>query len=365
LELAQSHQTFDWSIIEEAGKAHGFDLVLPLQTGHRWLLIGDQNQLPPYRDKDFARGLDRLETICRSNPELRRFWGGMSAIERQRFTDDAKRWLFFFRELFNTAETRIRSETPLVGMLTEQHRMHPHIGDLISHAFYRNKISNGTKDMSTGRPVEKVLHHFVRPNTLPGQSIVWANVRHRSIDTGDGDEGVHLNSGEINAVAAILRTLRAEETRRETTAVLTPYRRQVRGLRKALDWRPAWSILPEGQAHLDQSRVGVFTVDSFQGQQASVVFVSLVRNNTERKIGAAFGFLREHERINVMMSRAEKLLVLVGSWEFFRAHLADQSRDAGQPFAELARLVDWLEQAFTDGRALLVPASEFGIEHAL
>jgi serine/threonine protein kinase len=39
LELARSHQTFDWSIIEEAGKAHGFDLVLPLQTGHRWLLL--------------------------------------------------------------------------------------------------------------------------------------------------------------------------------------------------------------------------------------------------------------------------------------------------------------------------------------
>ena len=364
LELAQSHQTFDWSIIEEAGKAHGFDLVLPLQTGHRWLLIGDQNQLPPYRDKDFARGLDRLETICSSNHELRRFWGGMTAVEHQRFTDDAKRWLFFFRELFNTAETRIQSETPLVGMLTEQHRMHPHIGDLISHAFYRNKISNGTYNKSTGLPAEKVLHHFVAPKNIRKQAIVWANVPLRSKDLGDGDEGVHLNSGEISAVASILRALHAEASRHETTAVLTPYRRQVRGLRDALDWQPSWSILPDGHEDLDQGRVGVFTVDSFQGQQAAVVFVSLVRNNTERKFGAAFGFLREHERINVMMSRAEKLLVLVGSWEFFRAHLADQSREEGQPFAELARLSDWLAQAFVDGRALLIPASEFGKESA-
>ena len=120
-----------------------------------------------------------------------------------------------------------------------------------------------------------------------------------------------------------------------------------------------WALLPEGYEHLAQDRIGVFTVDSFQGRQASVIVVSLVRNNTEREIKNAFGFLTEHERINVMMSRAEKLLVLVGAWDFFRAHLVSKSREAGQPFAELARLADWLEQAFEDGRALLTSAEEF------
>ena len=32
--IADSTQSFDWTIIEEAGKAHGFDLALPLQAGH-------------------------------------------------------------------------------------------------------------------------------------------------------------------------------------------------------------------------------------------------------------------------------------------------------------------------------------------
>jgi len=63
--------------------------------------------------------------------------------------------------------------------------------------------------------------------------------------------------------------------------------------------------------------------------------------------------------MNVMMSRAEKLLVLVGSWDFFRAHLAGKSREAGQPFAELSRLADWLERAFEGGRAVLISADEF------
>jgi hypothetical protein len=360
LALAQSNQTFDWSIIEEAGKAHGFDLVLPLQTGHRWLLIGDQNQLPPYREKDFAVGLDRLDVICRSDADLRRFWNDTSASERQGFTDAAKRWLFFFRELFETVQRRVQSETPLTGMLTEQHRMHPEIGNLISHAFYGGKITNATVDPSTGRPLDRVLHQFFTPKSLAAHAIVWidVSVSPRSADP-DPVEGKLLNAREVRAVEQILKAMQSPSGKQETTAVLTPYRRQVKELRSSLRQKPQWALPPEGFEHLNQDRIGVFTVDSFQGRQASVVVVSLVRDNTEREITRAFGFLTEHERINVMMSRAEKLLVLVGSWDFFRAHLSGKSRDAGQPFAELARLADWLKQAFEIGRAVLISADEF------
>jgi len=361
LELAQSNQTFDWSIIEEAGKAHGFDLVLPLQTGHRWLLIGDQNQLPPYREKDFAAGLDRLDLICRSDADLRRFWVDTPTSERQGFTDAAKRWLFFFRELFETMQRRVQSDTPLVGMLTEQHRMHPEIGNLISHAFYDKKIKNATEDQLTGLPLERVLHRFVAPQSIRGHAIVWVDVSRNPLgSTGtDQAEGKLLNVREVRAVEQILQAIRRGVEGGETSAVLTPYRRQVKELRSNLRQKPQWALPPEGYEHLEQGRIGVFTVDSFQGRQASVIVVSLVRNNTERDIKRAFGFLTEHERINVMMSRAEKLLVMVGAWDFFRAHLAGKSREAGQPFAELARLADWLEQAFEAGRALLISAEEF------
>lgn len=361
LELAQSNQTFDWSIIEEAGKAHGFDLVLPLQTGHRWLLIGDQNQLPPYRQKDFSVGLDRLDVICKSDADLRRFWSDTSASERQGFTEAAKRWLFFFRELFETVQRRVQSETPLVGMLTEQHRMHPEIGNLISHAFYGGKITNATQDQLTGLPLQRVLHQFVTPKSIQGRAIVWVNVSRNAVNSTEQDEeeGRLLNAREVKAVEQVLRTMTLPSDDGETSAVLTPYRRQVRELRSSLGRKPQWALLPEGYDHLDQDQIGVFTVDSFQGRQASVIVVSLVRNNTEREITRAFGFLTEHERINVMMSRAEKLLVLVGAWDFFKAHLAGKSREAGQPFAELARLADWLDQAFEGGRALCISAEEF------
>ncbi|HAG85797.1 MAG TPA: hypothetical protein DCL61_32825, partial [Cyanobacteria bacterium UBA12227] len=59
-ELAKSDQSFDWSIVEEAGKAHGFELALPLQAGHRWMLLGDHKQLSPYRLNDYINCLKNL-----------------------------------------------------------------------------------------------------------------------------------------------------------------------------------------------------------------------------------------------------------------------------------------------------------------
>lgn len=41
-------------------------------------------------------------------------------------------------------------------------------------------------------------------------------------------------------------------------------------------------------------------VDNYQGEEADVVIASLVRSNKDRSVG----FLREPERINVLLSRA-------------------------------------------------------------
>jgi superfamily I DNA and/or RNA helicase len=50
------------------------------------------------------------------------------------------------------------------------------------------------------------------------------------------------------------------------------------------------------------------TIDSFQGQEAAVVIVSLVRSNDSGEIG----FLRDYRRTNVAMTRAKEKLYLVG-----------------------------------------------------
>jgi ATP-dependent RNA/DNA helicase IGHMBP2 len=54
--------------------------------------------------------------------------------------------------------------------------------------------------------------------------------------------------------------------------------------------------------------IAVNTIDSFQGQERDVVYISLTRSNMEGEIG----FLADTRRMNVAMTRARKKLVIVG-----------------------------------------------------
>jgi AAA domain len=55
------------------------------------------------------------------------------------------------------------------------------------------------------------------------------------------------------------------------------------------------------------------TVDNFQGEEAKIVIVSLVRSNAEQKVG----FLRTTNRINVLLSRAKNGMYLIGNSETY------------------------------------------------
>ncbi len=49
-----------------------------------------------------------------------------------------------------------------------------------------------------------------------------------------------------------------------------------------------------------------------------MVILSLVRNNAEKRTHFGIGFLANRSRANVMFSRAERLLVVVGCADRFR-----------------------------------------------
>ena len=54
-------------------------------------------------------------------------------------------------------------------------------------------------------------------------------------------------------------------------------------------------------------------MDGFQGREKEVIIVSTVRSNTEGKIG----FLKEHRRLNVAVTRARRKLVIVADRNTF------------------------------------------------
>jgi len=79
--------------------------------------------------------------------------------------------------------------------------------------------------------------------------------------------------------------------------VVSPYNMQVNNLKRILD---------------DDARVG--TVDKFQGQEAEVVIVSMATSSPE-EVPRGIDFLYSQNRLNVSLSRARALSILVMSPE--------------------------------------------------
>ncbi len=391
LEAIAADQSFDWSIVEEAGKAHGFDLALPLQAGHRWLLIGDHNQLPPYRYEDYLRGLDALDDVVEAllglpDPgsvldwEWASSWKDKGTEDRLAFQGYAKDWLKTFRRTFEHCQVAIgrgdagqrltddSSGGAAAGVLLEQHRMHPDIGELISRAYYDDKLVNRTA--RDGMPLARVLHHFAEPPQILGKAIVWLDVPWCRDDPTTAETGPaqgrarYTNEAEAEALERFLASLRRETPEAAELAVLSPYNQQASLLRR----RMKKAALPEGLEFKSALNArpgdpggasGVHTVDSFQGNQADVIAVSLVRNNLHDP-GHGLGFLDDASRLNVLLSRAERLLVLVGSWGFFQEQVRTvELDDTTNPLWHLKRIVTDLGDWFHSGRAVRLDA-KFG-----
>ncbi|TDG37947.1 DUF2075 domain-containing protein [Pedobacter changchengzhani] len=83
-------------------------------------------------------------------------------------------------------------------------------------------------------------------------------------------------------------------------AIISPYKQQVNLLKDYL------LAMPNVQQHV--TKIVANTIDSFQGQERDVVYISMTRSNNE----GAIGFLSDVRRMNVAMTRARKKLVIVG-----------------------------------------------------
>jgi superfamily I DNA and/or RNA helicase len=75
----------------------------------------------------------------------------------------------------------------------------------------------------------------------------------------------------------------------------------------------------------------ISSVDSFQGREKKVIFISCVRSNHEGQIG----FLADTRRMNVAMTRAKQLCIIIGdsatlaNHAFYEAYLNYKEDTAG------------------------------------
>lgn len=348
--LVEAREQFDWVIVEEAAKATGPELVGPLMLSGRRLLIGDHHQLPPYEADRLLRPLrdhglvsDALDVAGKYVGPLMRDGeiDELDDVSREpatlRETTDMALRLFEPFRTFVDEDERLQSvnpgHRPISATLTEQRRMDPAIGEIVSKAFY-----GGTLKTEAGRraTAESQAPPFRTLGNLPASPVVVVNFPHVST-TGSGARAEFSrprwhNPGEVSAVADVLRHVRATPSAGDppTLAILSFYAAQVEKLSQRID-----AGVKNGElAHLSKfasvrGRGWVGTVDGFQGSEADLVILSLVRNNAGSG-ASALGFLRDRRRMNVALSRAKSKLVLVGSLAFLREAVQGVNPDAGE-----------------------------------
>ena len=246
---------YDWVIIDEAGRASPFELLIPLVQGKRIVLIGDHRQLPPMVEDALAEAADANARIDISQDTL-------------------------FGELMRRLPpaNRVRLGT--------QYRMHGDIGDLVDQCFYRPKDEALSSHFVGPRAAEKTPQWGVRED----RPLVWEEVAR------SGEPCRERNDREIERIIELLEEFADAGAPADAVAVICPYRKQRLALEQRLGRHP-------NAARVAQVR----TIDQVQGREYETVILTLVRTD------GSPGFMASPNRINVALSRAQKQLIVVGS----------------------------------------------------
>ncbi|KAJ5271485.1 hypothetical protein N7524_004754 [Penicillium chrysogenum] len=95
--------------------------------------------------------------------------------------------------------------------------------------------------------------------------------------------------------------------------LLTPYTGQLQKLRASLSKDFEIYLSERDIETLAAEGLGLDTEETPQGEEAKVIIVSLIRSNLKRKVG----FLRTENRINILLSRAQHGMYLIGNSETY------------------------------------------------
>jgi ATP-dependent RNA/DNA helicase IGHMBP2 len=240
-------------VIDEAGQALEPACWIPILKAKKLVLAGDHCQLPPTIKSDEAARKGLNKTLLEKN-------------------------------------TLLHPEA--VVLLEEQYRMHERIMGYSSAVFYNNQL----------KAHASVATHTLKEDEKPLLFIDTAGCgfeeKNEDFSISNPEEAAFVCKHITQQVTQLAEKYNAEDF--PTIAVISPYRQQVLQLQEYVQ---SSSIL-QTYAH----KISVNTIDSFQGQERDMVYISMTRSNADNKIG----FLSDIRRMNVAMTRARKKLVVVG-----------------------------------------------------
>ncbi|MDC0340705.1 AAA domain-containing protein [Candidatus Poseidoniaceae archaeon] len=318
--LQRSGETFDFTIIEEAGKSYPSELIGPVSISMNTLIIGDHLQLPPFELREIQKAIEDCINDGLNNWDDRDF---RNSIERELVevsTHHAKRKEFNPTSISDQIEAWLQPFQTIHmitkgDVLSNQWRMFQSLSDSVGEIFYGKSFS-----------IKKI--NSVEDDQLPGVFGEYAE-RLLMADIPNGTESnrtkSYCNKAEAKFAAKHLEELLNSGC---DAIAITPYKGQVDEIRENLP---------------KKYRDNVRTVDGFQGKEADFILLSLVRSNKRTGSSRRWGFFRDPRRINVALSRAREGLVVISSIDHIEN--TDWAEDEGQ-------LSEFLESVRNQGKII-------------
>lgn len=181
-------------------------------------------------------------------------------------------------------------------LLNVQYRMHPSISLFPNREFYGKRIMDGpnVKDV-------KYNKRFTEGAIFGSYSFIDINPGKEQFD----DRHSRKNLVEVYVVAEIVANLHRRSLiskQKVRVGCISPYKAQVSAIQEKLGEKYSTDVDSDFS-------VNVRSVDGFQGGEEDVIIISTVRCNG----GGSVGFLSNHQRTNVALTRARHCLWILGN----------------------------------------------------
>jgi serine/threonine protein kinase/energy-coupling factor transporter ATP-binding protein EcfA2 len=281
---------FDYVIVDEAGRATLPELAITLNRATKFVLIGDHKQLPPVFEDEI---INEVEIKGYTKAEIR---------------------TTVFEELYE----KLKEDRPEYShFLNRNYRMHSSIANLISQMFYDEQIiTNSELDKQKDHRLSSLKYHVYWYSTEK-----FEERQEKSAGTSWNNR---KNAKEVKRLLSKINQEYQPLEIRKTVGIISPYRSQSELLNQIIKAKS------EEWTHLE---IEIATVDAFQGSDKDIVVFDTVRSNPSNRLG----HITDVKRLNVALSRAKELLLIVGDADC--AYKGKFDEEKPNPYKQLLEMI--------------------------
>jgi DNA replication ATP-dependent helicase Dna2 len=255
--------TFDLAVVDEATQLTTPALLGALRLARRFILAGDERQLPPLVMSEAA---------------------GKAGLSRPLFAELLERW----GDLASVA-------------LRRQYRMNPVICDFASETFYNGALVTEGAARAAALALTLDPTDPLAPVLDPTRPLVLLDV-----PSLPNERGAKVSRAQALTARRLITALQAGGVVPASIGVIAPWRAQVAAIRQEIQ-----ALRPDDTT--DAGALVVDTVDRFQGAEREVILFALGGiPAVPQSGGRGIDFLADPQRLNVALTRAKRKLIVLG-----------------------------------------------------